>query len=124
VAADGAALASFLVAEEKYDEAEPLLRRALITFETVLGPDSCEAALVSHELADLLTVRGRTDEARSFYERALSIRRSALGSDHPDVATTLHNLALLYEAEGRSAEAQALWVDARAGLGTPVRTGP
>jgi hypothetical protein len=102
--------------ENAPQDAELLLRRALITFEAILGPESAEVAVVSHELAQILAAGGRGDEARWLYERALGIRRQVLGPSHPEVATTLHNLALFHEAEGRVTESAALWAEARAML--------
>ena len=104
------------------EELERLLHRALITFEAVIGSESVEVAVCSHELARLVANRGRGDEARWLYERALRIRRRVLGAGHPDVATTLHNLALLHEVEGRVDEALALWAEAREALASAPPT--
>jgi tetratricopeptide (TPR) repeat protein len=119
IAADLAALATLLVSENRYEEPEPLLQRALITFDAFLGPESLEVAVVAHQLAQILGASGRGDEARWLYERSLGIRRRALDPGHLDVVTTLHNLALLYQAEGRAREAADLWAEASAMFATP-----
>jgi hypothetical protein len=87
-----------------------------MTFESIVGSESLQVALVCHELGDLLVANSRASEARAFYERALGVRRRLLGDGHPDVATTRHNLAVLHESEGRVSEARALWAEARAAL--------
>ena len=50
-------------AQGRYDEAEPLYRRALDTYERVLGPDHPTTIAVRGNLQGFLRDQGREDEA-------------------------------------------------------------
>ncbi len=51
-------------AQGNYEEAEPLLRRALEISEAALGPDHPNVETVAANLADVLRQLGREDEAQ------------------------------------------------------------
>jgi len=61
-------------AQERYDEAEPLLRRALHIREVSLGSANTDVATVLENLARLLHNTAREAEAQELEERAKSIR--------------------------------------------------
>ena len=105
----------------RYDEAEPLLRRAIVLFSRRGTADPAALAAACHELAALLDARGEADEAVALYEQALALERELHGSAHPALVATLHNLALLKEAAGRLEEANALWAQARTALAATRR---
>jgi serine/threonine protein kinase/tetratricopeptide (TPR) repeat protein len=75
-----------------YEEAEPLLEKALDTREELAGDDSLEAAETLLNLASLADNQGRYREARDLAQRSLVIREAELGPDHPAVAETLRIL--------------------------------
>ena len=101
-------LAESYRAQARYNEAEPLYRRALAIGEKTLGLDHPDLAAWLNNLASLLYSTGRYDEAEPFHRRALAIREKALGPDHPGVAQSLNNLALLLQAKGHLDEAEPL----------------
>jgi tetratricopeptide (TPR) repeat protein len=92
----------------RYEEAEPLFRRALEIDEASYGPDHPEVAMLLSNLATLLQATNRLQEAEQLMRRALEIYRASYGSDDPNVATVLSNLATLLEATNRQAEAEPL----------------
>ena len=67
-------LALELQAQGKYDEAEPLYRRALEIFEAAHGPDHPSTGISVNNLAQLLKAKGDLDGAEPLYRRALAIR--------------------------------------------------
>ena len=101
-------LALALDAQAKYNEAEPLYKRALAINEKALGPNHPSVAVVLSNLGDLQRKEARYSEAELLYKRALAIDETALGPDHPFVADVLNNLAALYQAQGRFSEAEPL----------------
>ena len=72
----------------KYDEAEPLYRRALAGKEEALGPAHPDTLITVNNLANLLSEQGKYDEAEPMYRRALAGNEEALGPAHPN--TLLH----------------------------------
>ena len=94
------------VAQGRPGEAEALIKRALETRESLLGPDAGRRAEPQRSRPHL-SGRGRYSEAEPlFAARSPSARRC--GPDHPSVAQTLNQLAALYAAQGRYADAEPL----------------
>ncbi|CAN0388434.1 unnamed protein product, partial [Ascophyllum nodosum] len=91
--------AAFLANQGKYDDAEPLYKRALTIKEEVLGPRHPDVASRLNNLASLLKSQGKYDDAEPLYKRALTIREEVLGPRHPDVASSLNNLATLLASQ-------------------------
>src|SRR5216684_2004113 len=102
-------LASVLVAEARFSEAEPLFKRSLAIAEEEVGPDHREVVIVLNNLATLFEDHGRYSEAEPLYERALAIDEKALGPSHRNVATELNNLAWFYTLQGKYSEAEPLF---------------
>ena len=105
---DAAAYAGVLDGLERYDESEPIYRRALAIFEQGYGPEHYEIAATLHNLAAVLAATGRPAEAENSYRRALAIKEKLLGPDNPDVALTRNNLGKLLASLGRMIEAGPL----------------
>lgn len=108
---DAVAYAGVLDGLERYDESEPIYRRALGIFERTLGPHHYEVAASLHNLAAVLSARGGPDEleeAERMYRRALAIKEQLLGPDNPDAALTRNNLGALLTQQGHFPEAVAL----------------
>jgi len=92
----------------RYEEAEPLFRRALAIEEASYGPDHPEVAMPLSNLATLQQATNRLREAEPLMRRALAIVEASDGPGHPNVATALSNLATLLKATDRLAEAEPL----------------
>ena len=58
-------LAVLYMAQDRYAEAEPLLKRSLAAFEKALGPNHPEAANVRNNLAALYRDQGRYTDAEA-----------------------------------------------------------
>lgn len=101
--------AAYLKNRARYEEAEPLLQRALAIQEKVLGPEHPNTALGLNNLAYLYNDQGKYTEAEPLLQRALAIYEQALGPEHPDTATSLNNLAYLYYSQGKHTEAETLY---------------
>jgi CHAT domain-containing protein/tetratricopeptide (TPR) repeat protein len=89
-----------LRSEGKYDEAIPLVERALETRERLLGLDHRDVADAVDGLAGLYHEKGEYTKAEPLYGRALAIREKVLGPEHPNVAQSLSNLGSLYRDKG------------------------
>jgi tetratricopeptide (TPR) repeat protein len=92
----------------RYEDAEPLYRRALAIDEASYGNDHPDVAGDLNNLAQLLQATNRLAEAEPLMRRALAIDEASYGNDHPDVAGDLNNLAQLLQATNRLAEAEPL----------------
>jgi tetratricopeptide (TPR) repeat protein len=102
-------LGTLLLTKADYDEAEPLLRRALQIDEASYGQDYPAVARDLNNLAALLQATNRLSEAEPMYRRALQIDEASYGKDHSDVARDLSNLAGLLQATNRLAEAESMY---------------
>jgi tetratricopeptide (TPR) repeat protein len=78
------AKANALHAAERYEEAEPLLRKALEVFEEKYGSKSVAVALMLNNIGQVVDEQGRWPEAYDLYSRAADIMR--------DVAPDLSDL--------------------------------
>jgi tetratricopeptide (TPR) repeat protein len=105
---DATAYAGVLDGLERYDESEPIYRRALAIFERAYGPEHYEVAATLHNLAAVRAARGQLEEAENHYRRALAIKEKQLGAQSPDVALTRNNLGRLLADAGRPGEAVSL----------------
>ncbi|GAA1672827.1 tetratricopeptide repeat protein [Fodinicola feengrottensis] len=95
VAADKAALASLLVGQGKFDEAEDLYLTALLIFSDAYGMDNYEMAVTHNDLGALAAARGNPELARRHYTQAIAIKTKILGANHREVALTQRNNRLL-----------------------------
>src|SRR6266567_2192778 len=102
-------LAGLYYAQGNYEQAEPLLKRALAICEQVLGPLHPDTAQSLNNLAGLYYAQGNYLQAEPLMKRALAMREQVLGPLHPDTAQSLNNLALLYYAQGNYAQAEPLY---------------
>ena len=91
-----------------WQEAEPLMRRALAIDERSLGAENPTVAIRLNNLAQLLQDTNRLAEAEPLMRRALAIDEGAFGAEHPEVAIRLNNLAQLLQDTNRLAEAEPL----------------
>jgi len=101
-------LAYLLLTIGQFDQAEPLMRRALIIDERNLGPQHPNVSIRLNNLAQLLQATNRLAEAEPLMRRALAIDEQNFGPNHPNVSRNLNNLALLLNYANRLAEAEPL----------------
>jgi tetratricopeptide (TPR) repeat protein len=99
----------YLICQGRYEEAEPLIKRALEIRERMLGANHPDTAISLNSLAVIYENQGRYKEAEPLIKRALEIRERALGGNHPDTATSLNDLAGVYESQGQYEEAEPLY---------------
>ena len=102
-------LALLYVAQERYEQAKPLLQKALVISERVLGKEHPHTATRLHHLGMLLALQERYGLAEELLQRALQIREKALEVEHPCVAQTLYELAKLYTLQAKYNVAQRLF---------------
>jgi tetratricopeptide (TPR) repeat protein len=98
----------YLDERARYEEAEPLLKRALTIHEQQLGATHPHTAASLSMLARLYLHQGKYGEAEPLWQRALAISEQQLGAQHPDTALSLNNLAELYVSQGKYAKAEPL----------------
>jgi len=91
-----------------YQEAEPLLAKALETRRQILGEEHPDVASSLHALATLSVRAGDFSRAEPLFRRALALREQAPKPVAADIATTLNNLGVLLASQGRFEEARAL----------------
>ena len=89
----------------RYDQAEPLLTRALALRRQLFGSDSLEVAESLEHLAAFQGRRSPLESAESSLREALAIRRRRQGRGDLAVARTLHQLADLLVRQGAAPEA-------------------
>ncbi len=101
-------LAAVYYAQEDYERAEPLMRRALAQLRETIGPENTDVAQTMKNLAALYYLQGNRSEAEALLKQSLAILEKVHGPNHAFVATVLSNLAGLYQAEDRYLEAEPL----------------
>jgi tetratricopeptide (TPR) repeat protein len=101
-------LATVYVAQQKYDEAEGLYRRALAIREKVLGKDHLDVAHTLTNLSLVYSLQRKFGEAEGVLRRALAIQEKAPGENDVTVAMTLGLLASACLGQGKTQEADAL----------------
>ena len=85
-------LAVLYVIEERFDEAEGLLNRALPIEEKYAGANHPDTANVLNNLGNVWWSRQDYEKAGQYYQRVLVIREKAFGADSAQVAPSLHNI--------------------------------
>ncbi len=94
--------------EERYDEAEPICRRAFEMAGRILGQIPDDVPMALHQQGLLLAHRGKYLEAEPPYRRAILFREQTLGPTRSDLAPLLESLAALFKKTSREAEAAKL----------------
>jgi tetratricopeptide (TPR) repeat protein/energy-coupling factor transporter ATP-binding protein EcfA2 len=87
----------------RFQQAEPLMRRALEIDERSFGPDHPSVAIVLNNLAQLLATTNRTAEAEPLMRRHLSIFHRfsrSTGFEHPKMRSAIANYSALLEKMG------------------------
>jgi len=99
--------AAYLRARGQYQQAKPIIERALAFTEAALGAADPEVAWRCTEQGSVLQALGDLAGARAQYERAVEIGEAALGSNHEDMATWRSNLGGVLRALGDLGGARA-----------------
>jgi tetratricopeptide (TPR) repeat protein len=102
----------YLSERARYQEAEVLLKQALLFIEQEVRVELPNTASCLNNLAILYEWQGKYEEAEPLYQRALTICEGLLGSDHSDTVNILNNLAAFYERLGKHSQAELLLVRA------------
>jgi len=97
----------YLRERAQYNEAEPLLKRALEILEKTVGSEHPNTAVSLNNLGELYKSQGQYREAEPLLRRALEISQKALGPHHPETAKILNNLAGIYRRQGLCKEAES-----------------
>ena len=109
----------------RYDDAEPLSRKALAVLRGApTDPSTRRSALALNDRGKLLVKTARYDEelGRTLHTVTQDRRAGGSAADHPNLAITLHNLSELRRLQGRFDEAELfgqrslrIWEDRRSG---------
>ncbi|MHC5006490.1 MAG: serine/threonine protein kinase, partial [Planctomycetota bacterium] len=91
----------------RFDDAEPLTRRALEASRRELG-DHEETVRALSLLGMILGTRRQLDEAEPLFVEALEVARRALGENDDTTLSCMNNLAHLYTFQGRYDDAMPL----------------
>lgn len=81
-----------LNAQGRYQDAEPLLQKALEIRERVLGEDHPNTATSYNNMASNLDAQGRYQDAEPLYRKALEICERVLGEEHPNTRSIMQKL--------------------------------
>lgn len=109
-------LAGVLCAQEKFNQAEPFMRRAVAVLETAHAEEV--------KLAECLNLLGmiyfrqeKLTDAEKTLVRTIELRRAHLGANHPDLALALNDYARVLKKQGQNDEAEKAYTTAKAILG-------
>jgi tetratricopeptide (TPR) repeat protein len=105
-------LAGVLVAQEKYNQAEAFMRRAVTILEANSMSEPLKVADSLSLLANIYLKQDKLKEAEPLYKRALEIRKARLEPGHADIAQALSDYARLLRRLKREDEAEAMYKEA------------
>jgi serine/threonine protein kinase len=91
-----------------YNQAEPLLSRALEIRRRVLGPNARETLASMSSYALLIYREGRVPEAEKLQRQILETEQRALGPKDPRTVASMQQLSLILHEEGHYADAEKL----------------
>ena len=98
----------YLVERGRYEEAEPLLERAVALGEQQHGTTHLSLALALEKQAELFWQREDHAAATALLQRVLTMKEHHLGPVHPQVGETLSNLAIISAQQGAYEQAVTL----------------
>ncbi len=103
------AIAGFYQQLGLYEEAIPLVDKALDARLEHLGDEHLEVAESQRDLAYLYWRQGAYGRARPLYENAIDIHEKRLPADDPELADSLNGLAILLWNQGEYESAEPLY---------------
>jgi len=101
-------LASVLIEERKYPEAEEVARHTVAVNEAESGPEHIMTADSLNTLAYLLMMQRRYADAEPFFRRALAIKVKNIGEKSDETMITVDNLGRVLQLLCRYPESEAL----------------
>jgi len=104
-------LADLYQRQKKYDEAEPLFKRALSIAEKTKDPGSRLKIMSLNGLGTLYLAQKNHDQAEIFLKRVMSMVEKEKDPDNDNrfLPTILDNLAVVYRAQKKFADSEALY---------------
>lgn len=105
VSLEGLAMTRFHRGE--FDEAEFLLKRALVLRKDEQGKECKDVAVLERNLGVVLFSAGRYAEAHTHLEKSLNIKKAIFGADHIEVGRLTYLLALALHAQEKYDQADA-----------------
>jgi serine/threonine-protein kinase len=84
----------------RYEEAQPLLEKALATRRRALSPSHPAVAESLMDLGELLNQKGEMERAESLFREALAIERRAFGEESVEAAMALGGLGAVLRKKG------------------------
>ncbi|MCD0450683.1 tetratricopeptide repeat protein [Actinocorallia sp. API 0066] len=99
-------IASAMLEQGRYGEAETELRTIHTTQQRVLGEDHPNTLTTRHNIAYAMLGQGRYGEAETELHALHTTQQRVLGEDHPNTLTTRHNIARAMLEQGRYGEAE------------------
>ncbi|MCI0410825.1 MAG: CHAT domain-containing protein, partial [Acidobacteria bacterium] len=102
-------LAMLYGSQDRYEEAEPLLQKALRLRTKVLGPEHPDTLGSLNNLALSYRAQERYGEAEPLFQKALQLREKVLGPEHPNTLGSRNDLAVLYHDQDRYEDAEPLF---------------
>jgi tetratricopeptide (TPR) repeat protein len=105
-------LAGVLVAQEKHNQAEPFMRRAVAILDANSRPDLLKIAECLSLLGNIYLKQEKLKEAEPPFKRALELRKARLEPGHSDIAQILADYAKLLRRLKREEEAEAMYQEA------------
>ena len=100
--------------QERFDEAETLLRRSLALRQAASPRDDAGVALATLNIAELYRAQGKLAEAEPLYAEALRLARHALGAGNAGLFEFINQSAVLFREQGRHAKAEPRFREALA----------
>jgi len=100
------------VAQNRYSEAESLLKQSLAIREQSSGKMHPSLVGSLNDLAGFAMQGGRFDEAEQLLKRALHVLETSVDADQSDTAMAMHNLGDYYANQKRFSEAEVLYQQA------------
>jgi len=99
-------LAALHDAQDHFEQAEDLYRRALAIQDKRLGANHIETAAVANSLGELYLAQRRYEKAEPLLKRAYDVREKSLKPEDRDLKATKKDLWTLYMSTGQYALAE------------------
>ncbi len=102
-------LAGSLLAQDKHDQAEPFVRRAIAIAESTGKLEPLKMAELFSTLSNIYFKQERFDEAEVLIRKSFEIRKKNLNKEDPDMAQILSDYAKLLRKMNRPQEAEVMY---------------
>jgi len=93
----------------QYEQAEPLLEKALGILTQILGEEHPEVAETQQSLGWVYVTNGKYARAEACYQRALAIHERLPEPNHRSISGCLADLAEIYEEQGKYSQAECFY---------------